>query len=86
MLEALACGRRVVASAVGGVPDVITSPTLGTLVPAREPEAFATALTEALRTPYDAEVVAALGARGGWEASADALHAVLAAAADASVS
>lgn len=86
VLEALACGRRVVASAVGGVPDVITSPTLGTLVPAREPEAFATALTEALRTPYAAELVAELGARGGWEASAAALHGVLAAAAGASVS
>jgi teichuronic acid biosynthesis glycosyltransferase TuaC len=85
VLEALACGRRVVASAVGGVPDVITSPTLGTLVPPRTPEAFAAALTEALRTPYAAEEVAALGARGGWEASAAALHAVLAAATGASV-
>jgi teichuronic acid biosynthesis glycosyltransferase TuaC len=86
VLEALACGRRVVASAVGGVPDVITRPTLGDLVPAREPEAFAAALTEALRAPYAAERVAELGARGGWEASAAALHAVLAAAAGASVS
>ena len=85
VLEALACGRRVVASAVGGVPDVITSPTLGTLVPARQPELFAAALTQALRTPYAPEPVAELGARGGWEASAAALHAVLAAAAGASV-
>lgn len=85
VLEALACGRRVVASAVGGVPDVLTSPTLGTLVPAREPEQFAAALTQALRTPYAPEAVAELGARGGWDASAGALHAVLAAAAGASV-
>jgi len=86
VLEALACGRRVVASAVGGVPDVITSATLGTLVPAREPDQLATALTQALRTPYAPEAVAELGARGGWEASAAALHAVLAAATGASVS
>jgi len=85
VLEALACGRRVVASAVGGIPDVITNPTLGTLVPARSPELFATAVIEALRTPYAAEAVAELGAQGGWDASAAALHAVLAAAAGASV-
>jgi len=85
VLEALACGRRVVASAVGGVPDVLTSPTLGTLVPTREPEQFAAALTQALRTPYAPKAVAALGAHGGWDASAAALHAVLAAAAGASV-
>jgi glycosyltransferase involved in cell wall biosynthesis len=86
VLEALACGRRVVASAVGGVPDLITSATLGTLVPARDPAQLATALTQALRTPYAPEAVAELGARGGWEASAAALHAVLAAATGASVS
>jgi teichuronic acid biosynthesis glycosyltransferase TuaC len=86
VLEALACGRRVVASAVGGVPDLLTSTTLGALVTPRDPDALAAALTQALRTPYAPEAVAELGARGGWEASADALHAVLREAADASVS
>jgi len=85
VLEALACGRRVVATSVGGVPDLITSDTLGALVPAQQPDALATALTQALRTRYAAEAVAEQGARGGWEASAAALHAVLVAAADASV-
>lgn len=46
---------------------------------------MAAALTQALRTGYDARAVAEQGARGGWEASAAALHAVLAAAAGASV-
>jgi glycosyltransferase involved in cell wall biosynthesis len=85
VLEAFASGRRVVASAVGGVPDLITSPVLGALAPPRDPATFAAALTEALRTPYAAEAVAELGAHGGWEASAAALHAVLVAAAGASV-
>ncbi|HEU4731400.1 MAG TPA: glycosyltransferase family 4 protein [Kofleriaceae bacterium] len=86
VLEAFASGRRVVACAVGGVPDLVTSPTLGALVTPRDPDALAAALTGALRTPYAPEPVAELGARGGWDASAAALHTVLLAAANASVS
>ena len=85
VLEALSCGRRVVATAVGGIPDLITSPTLGTLVPPHQPDALAAALTTALRTAYAPGAVAELGARGGWEPSAAALHAVLVQAAGASV-
>jgi len=85
VLEALACGRRVVGCAVGGIPDLITSATLGALVPPHQPQVLAAALTQALRTPYGPEAVAELGARGGWEPSAAALHAVLVEAAGASV-
>jgi glycosyltransferase involved in cell wall biosynthesis len=85
VLEAFASGRRVVACAVGGVPDLITSPTLGALVTARDPDGLSAALTQALRTPYSPEAVAELGAHGGWDASAAALHAVLSAATGASV-
>jgi teichuronic acid biosynthesis glycosyltransferase TuaC len=80
VLEALACGRRVVASAVGGIPDLITDPALGELVPARDVPALAGALGRAAATPYDAGAVARLGARGGWAASAAGLHDVLASA------
>jgi glycosyltransferase involved in cell wall biosynthesis len=77
VLEALASGRRVVATSVGGVPDLITSPKLGSLVRPGDPDALADALMMALRQPYDPNEVAQLGARGGWAASAAALHAVL---------
>jgi len=85
VLEALASGRRVVATSVGGIPDLVTTSALGVLVPAHEPRRLALALDEALRTPYDPAAVAELGARGGWAASAAALHAVLVAAAGATV-
>lgn len=83
VLEALACGRRVVATAVGGVPDLITRDELGVLVPPRDPVALAHGLLSAIDTPYTPATVASLGARGGWDASAAALHEVLVGAASA---
>jgi glycosyltransferase involved in cell wall biosynthesis len=80
VLEALASGRRVVASATGGVPDLLTSATLGALVPPRDVAALAHTLAAELAAPYDPAEVARLGARGGWAASASALHDVLRAA------
>ena len=77
VLEALASGRRVVASDVGGIPDLVTDPLLGELVPPREPSALAAALDRASSLAYDPDEVAKLGARGGWTESAARLHAVL---------
>lgn len=85
VLEALASGRRVVATSVGGIPDLITRPELGELVPPRAPDALAAAIVRALPTPYAPATVAELGARGGWDASAAALYEVLVGAASATV-
>jgi glycosyltransferase involved in cell wall biosynthesis len=77
LLEALACGRRVVATRVGGVPDVLTSDRLGELVEPQQPAALAEALSRALRTPYDAAIVASSVAGRGWNESASRLRDVL---------
>jgi teichuronic acid biosynthesis glycosyltransferase TuaC len=77
VLEALACGRRVIATNVGGVPDLITCDAIGELVAPREPAALGEALARAARTDYDPATVAALGARGSWHDSATALCRVL---------
>ena len=80
VLEALASGRRVVGSAVGGIPDLLADAALGELVPARDVAALAIALGRAAAADYDPNAVARLAARGGWAESAAGLAAVLGAA------
>jgi teichuronic acid biosynthesis glycosyltransferase TuaC len=77
VIEALASGRRVVASEVGGVPDLITSAALGEMVPPRQPEALAAALSRALDRAYDPDEVAGASPAGSWATSAARLHGVL---------
>ena len=51
IIEAMAAGRPVVASAVGGVPEIVSRPELGTLVPPDEPKATAQAILRYLTDP-----------------------------------
>ena len=44
LIEALACGKPVVATAVGGVPDLLREGALGLLVPPGDVEAFVSAM------------------------------------------
>jgi glycosyltransferase involved in cell wall biosynthesis len=48
-LEAFACARAVVATAVGGIPEVVRDQETGWLVPPHDREALASALRDALR-------------------------------------
>jgi glycosyltransferase involved in cell wall biosynthesis len=50
-LEAMACGRPVVGSAVGGLLDTVVPGTTGELVPPRHPDALAVALKALLDDP-----------------------------------
>lgn len=61
LVEAGAAGRPVVATAVGGVPDVVTDGVNGLLVPAGDAEALAGAIEAVLADP---ELAARLGREG----------------------
>jgi starch synthase len=67
-LEAMACGAAVVASAVGGIPEVVTDGETGLLVPPGDDAALATAINALIRDPARA---AELGARGRARAVAE---------------
>lgn len=82
VLEALSSGRRVVASRVGGIPDVLHSPELGELIPPGDREALTAALLRAAQHPYDPAQVAQLAGGRTWDDSARALHEVLVRAAN----
>ncbi len=80
-LEAMACGRPVVASAVGGIQDTVVDQVTGLLVPPRRPDAVAAALRTLLATPTRALAFGIAGrdrvlARYGWDRIADCTLAV----------
>jgi glycosyltransferase involved in cell wall biosynthesis len=61
LIEALAAGRPVVATAVGGTPDVLEGGRFGALVPARSGAAVARAIQAALDSRESALAMAAAG-------------------------
>jgi glycosyltransferase involved in cell wall biosynthesis len=70
LIEAMAAGKPVVATTVGGVPDVVTS-DVGLLVPPRSPERLADAL---LRLAADAPLRVRLGGAGRERARSQYSH------------
>ena len=79
-LEAMACSTAVVASRVGGIPEVVEEGVTGLLVPPDDPAALADALNVLLRDPARAQALGLAGrARAVREFSWDAVAAQTAA-------
>jgi glycosyltransferase involved in cell wall biosynthesis len=53
LLESLACGTPVVATSVGGIPEIVTDGQVGRLVHSRDPREMAACIEEVLETPWD---------------------------------
>lgn len=66
VLEALACGRPVVATRVGGVEEVVTSTEVGRTVPPEDVGALGQALREVLDEKWDAELIRRAAERFSW--------------------
>ncbi len=66
VLEAMACGTPVIASNVGGIPEVL-HPTLGRLLAERSADAIANAVEELLTSPPDRDAVRAWAEQFSWD-------------------
>ena len=64
VIEALSCGTPVVASNVGGIPQLV-DPSAGLLVPPKDPVSLERALEEGLETSWDRRAIAA-GSTRSW--------------------
>ena len=53
LIEALACGTPVVATSVGGIPEIVTDGRVGRLVRSRDPKELAACIEEVLETHWD---------------------------------
>ena len=61
ILDAMACGKPVVGTRAGGIPEVVEDGVTGFVVPTHDPKALAKAITTLLREP---ERRARMGAAG----------------------
>lgn len=77
-VEAMAAGRPVIASAVGGLPDLVTDSVTGLLVPPGDPIALRRAMSQLIASPHRCDALGAEGRRravrysarvavGAWE-------------------
>jgi len=71
LLEAMACGTPVVASAVGGIPEVVASDAVGRLVNPRSAEGFEAAIEDLLQARLDRAEVRRYAEGFGWDRTSE---------------
>jgi teichuronic acid biosynthesis glycosyltransferase TuaC len=74
ILEALACGVPVVASNVGGIPEILTSTDYGSLVKPQDCKALQKALLECLEKSWNREVIHGHSTRFSWRRNAEMIY------------
>jgi teichuronic acid biosynthesis glycosyltransferase TuaC len=72
LLESMACGTPVIASNVGGIPEIIASPEAGRIMEQRTPEALASAIRDLRARPPAPAATRAWAMKFDWESSVKA--------------
>ncbi len=71
LLESMACGTPVIASNVGGVPEIIASPEAGRIMAQRTPEALAAAVRDLRANPPGRDATRAWAAKFDWASTVE---------------
>ncbi|RZI84053.1 MAG: glycosyltransferase family 4 protein [Rubrivivax sp.] len=71
LLESMACGTPVVATAVGGIPEIVQAPLTGRLVAQRTPQDLAEAVLSLWRAMPASSAVRGHAEAFGWQATTD---------------
>jgi glycosyltransferase involved in cell wall biosynthesis len=66
VLESLACGTPVIASRVGGIPEILVSDDFGTMVQPRDSEALTQAILNAIDKKWDSAKLVAYAHANTW--------------------
>jgi glycosyltransferase involved in cell wall biosynthesis len=74
--EAMACGKPIVATNVGGIPEAIIHNDLGILVNPRDSEELASAMLEALERRWNPEVILKHAEKYSWSNLAEQIVSV----------
>ncbi len=74
LLEALACGKPVVATRAWGNSEVITAEDLGLLVEPENPTALAFSLDKALQRKWNTDIITAYSIQHSWERTAGIIY------------
>jgi len=77
ILEAFASGVKVVATDVGGIPEILTQPFLGSLTPKGDATTMAETLRHELEHPSDTSQIVKHASRFSWDKTADSFVSVL---------
>jgi glycosyltransferase involved in cell wall biosynthesis len=67
LLESMACGTPVIASNVGGIPEIVTAPEAGVLMAGRSPGELAQAVRELLANYPDHDATRRYAESFGWD-------------------